>query len=137
MEISFSLPHVFNPLSSSVEDTEALKVLLDTLIKLNVSYDRRYHPLPLYKAGVIYGRTTVWDTVPALYARKYGDCKSLSAALIAEYLVKGIPALPMFRFKKRKDGGSDWHILVLVDGTRFEDPSSILGMNKDELKHFR
>jgi hypothetical protein len=43
----------------------------------------------------------------------------------------------MFRFKKRKDGGSDWHILVLVDGTRFEDPSSILGMNKDELKHFR
>jgi hypothetical protein len=136
MEISFCLPNVFNPQSSPVDDAEALKVLLDTLIKLNVSFCRKYHPKPLYKAGVIYGRTTIWDTIPALYARKFGDCKSLSAALIAEYLVKGIPAIPMFRFKKRKDGGKDFHILVLVDG-RFEDPSANLGMNRDELKYFR
>ena len=136
MEISFDLPHVFNSQSSSVCDAEALKVLLDTLIKLNVSYVRKYHPLPLYRSGVIYGRTSIWDTIPALYARKYGDCKSLSAALIAEYLVNGIPALPMFRFATRKDGGKNFHILVLVDG-QFEDPSVKLGMNKSELKYFR
>ena len=138
MEIAFDLQHVFHPTSSSLDDAEALKILLDALIRLDLSYVRRHNPAPLYKSGVVYGRTTIWDPIPALYARGYGDCKSLSCARIAEYLAQGIPAKPVFRFRKRpSDGGKDFHILILVNGERWEDPSRILGMGKDENRHFR
>jgi hypothetical protein len=138
VEIAIDLQHVFNPLSSSLDDSEALKILLDALIRLNLTYVRRYNPVPLYKSGVVYGRTTIWDPIPALYARGYGDCKSLSCALVAEYLAKGIAAKPVFRFRKRAgNGGKDFHILVMVNGERWEDPSRILGMGKDENQWFK
>jgi hypothetical protein len=132
MKIEIDMPHVFHTGSTELEDAEALKTMLDALIKLDISYIRHNHPLSLYESGVVYGRTTIWDTIPALYARGYGDCKSLSAALVAEYLCKGIDAKPVFRFKKRFDGGKDFHILVCVNGERWEDPSRKLGMGRDE-----
>ncbi|MGH9966569.1 MAG: hypothetical protein ACREBG_01880 [Pyrinomonadaceae bacterium] len=133
MQIIYNLPHVFNG-SSHVEDAYALRALLDCLVRLNLAFLRNHPVQNLYRSGVIYGRTTWWEPIPALYRRKYGDCKSLSAALIAEYVINGIEAKPVFRFNPRGDA-KDFHILVqTMNG--FEDPSKRLGMGKNECAKF-
>lgn len=139
MNVTFNLSHVFYPESSPEDDSYVLKALLDCLIQINLEYVRKYHPVPLYQAGVVYGRTTIWDPIPALYHRGYGDCKSLSAALIAEKLNSGLIAKPVFRFYKRSDGGKNFHILVLTEKNNtfdWEDPSRVLGMGKPETSYF-
>jgi hypothetical protein len=142
MEILFSLPHVFSgpaspadPELAHVDNACALRVLLDALIGLNLAYMRFHQCKPLYKAGVRYGRTQEWECIPALYRRRYGDCKSLAAALIAQYRLAGVQADPVFRWVVNDDGGTDYHILVQTN-TGFEDPSKVLGMGKDECARF-
>lgn len=96
----------------------------------------------MYDSGVKYGRTEQWDNILALYKRGIGDCKSLTAALVAEYYIQGIKAKPVFRSANNWQGGRNYHILVLVPGRNgidkkeFEDPSRKLGMGADELRHF-
>lgn len=137
MQIIFDLPHVFNYNSDEVENALALKNLLDCLVNLNISY-LRTNPgtVPLYNAGVRYGRTLWWDTIPALYKRGYGDCKSLSAALVAQYKMQGKVARPVFRWVKNADGSTDYHILVETANGGYEDPSKVLGMGKNENSRF-
>jgi len=138
--VVWNLPHVFTSTSSEDENAYALRCLLDCLINLNLSYlkygKRRKIPR-LYElhdaGGITYHRTQIWDTIPGLYTRGYGDCKSLTAALIAQYLHEGKDCAPVFRFEKRPDGSGslDFHILVqTADG--FEDPSKVLGMGSNE-----
>src|SRR5574338_1109732 len=137
MQITYSLPHVFFPGASPVENARVLRVLLDMLIELNRVYLLSHTPPALYRSGVVYGRTKEWEPIPALYARRYGDCKSLSAALIAEYRHKGIACEPVFRWvrKPEREGHTDYHILVPTkDG--FEGPSKVLGMGKDENSNY-
>jgi hypothetical protein len=139
MQITIDLPHVFNPFSTEEENAYALRILLESLVALNRAFLRKHAVPTLYASGVLYGRTTIWDTIPALYARRYGDCKSLSAALIAQYRERGIPAHPVFRFYKEASGKTHYHILVmrtLRGVTAWEDPSKRLGMGKDELRWF-
>jgi len=139
MQITFSLPHVFYPGSNRDEDADALRDSLDYLIRLNLSFLRHTAVAPLYQSGVRYGRTTIWDTIPALYKRGYGDCKSLTAALVAQYRIARIDCAPVFRWVRRNDGSgsTDYHILVQVAPSKqnpdgFEDPSKVLGMGKNE-----
>jgi hypothetical protein len=135
------MPHVFHRGSSNLDNARALKLSLEYLIALNLIFldaqARLGHPVTnLYRSGVVYGRTLVWDTIPALYMRTYGDCKSLTAALIAQYRKAGIACNPVFRFRKnQRNGENDFHILVQRGGT-FEDPSKALGMGQDELRYF-
>jgi hypothetical protein len=138
MQITFDMPHVFSPRATPEENAYALRALLDCLISLNIAFLRTKRAPPLYQSGVRYGRTTIWDTIPALYGRRYGDCKSLSAALIAEYRILGMKAEPVFRFMPRNDGSGalDFHILVQLGDGSFEDPSKKLGMGQDENAHF-
>lgn len=138
MQITFELPHVFVPSSTEEENAYALRILLECLISLNRAFLRKHSVPPLYRSRVFYGRTDVWDPIPALYLRGYGDCKSLAAALIAEYREQGIPATPVFRFSD-VNGRKLFHILVskTVNGqAKWEDPSRALGMGADELKWF-
>lgn len=131
MRITFDLPHVFDAQSSSLDDAKALRVMLDALISVNLAFLHANTAPALYRSGVRYGRTVVWDSIPALYARGFGDCKSLSAARIAEIRHAGGEANPVFRWKRRPDGGKDFHILVMrPDG--WEDPSRKLGMGSNE-----
>jgi hypothetical protein len=131
MEITLNFPHVFHPKSSRLEDAYVLKALLDALITINRRF-LQHHAVPsLYKSGVVYSRTEEWDSIPALYARGYGDCKSLACARVAEIRNSGGVANVTFRWVQREDGGKDFHILVSKGGT-WEDPSRILGMGKDE-----
>ena len=161
MEITFTLPHLFASGVSPRENAEGLRVLLDTLIALDSWFLRHHSAAPLYRSGVVYARTDDWETIPALYAHgfhgtdkpgsnfpprlgTFGDCKSLTAALIAEYRMAGIACEPVFRFSPLpgRRGDNMFHILVRVlpcarfpQGT-WEDPSVRLGMGRDELAPF-
>jgi hypothetical protein len=153
VDIVYSLPHLFHPGISPRENAEGLRVLLDCLVALNCWYLRHHPARPLYAAGVVYARTDDWETIPALYADGYhgtdkpgsnhparrgvfGDCKSLTAALIAEYRMRGVNAEPVFRFAPMGNGEQMFHILVRTP-QGWEDPSARLGMGRDELAYFR
>ncbi len=127
--IVFRIVDAFNPRSTDKQNAIALEALLRCLIDLNILWLQQYPNTPaLYDSGVYYSRTTVWDTIPALYARGYGDCKSLTAARIAElWLTMNIHTIPVFRFDTQADG-TMFHILVMMLDGLNEDPSKILGM---------
>lgn len=156
MEITFDLPHLYAPGTSPRENAEGLKVLLDALTALDQWFIRHHAPRPLYASGVVYGRTDLWETIPALYAASYhgtdrddstfrprfgrfGDCKSFTAARVAELRERGLAAEPVFRFATRPGGSNLFHILVRwrdSQGEYWEDPSARLGMGRDELSYF-
>lgn len=137
MEITYNLPHVFNPSANSEDNAYALRALLDCLTSINLGYLRNHSVPHLYRAGVVYGRTKLWEPIPAILARGYGDCKSLTPWLLAQYKREGVEARPVFRWiKNPMTGATDFHILVerlLPNGTLvFEDPSRVLGMGANE-----
>lgn len=160
MDITLNIHQAFYPGASELDNALALRALLDCMVNLNLAYLRYHSAPPLYESGVVYGRTDIWEPTKSLYlpnkhshqrgrtlfwdpigtsgGKQRGDCKSLSSALIAEYLMKGKKAEPVFRWVKRKDhsGLLDFHILVKTGLNTFEDPSAKLGMGKDELKWF-
>lgn len=136
MRIEIDIPHAFAKGSAPLANGRALRPLLDCMIQLNVGYlqdcaDAGVWVPPLYRAGVVYDRTVIWDTIPAVIKRGYGDCKSLATWLIAERRFAGLEAEPTFRWVKNSQGGTDFHILVQVPGG-FEDPSKVLGMGANE-----
>lgn len=137
MEITFDLPHVFHPEASREENALCLQSLLEMLIQINMIYRQRHAVPELYRSGVRYAKTQKWLTIPALYRDRKGDCKSLTAALVAEYRLANVFARPVFRFIERKNGNGilDFHILVQTS-TGFEDPSKMLGMPHSEIEKF-
>ena len=105
-----------------------LRVLLEALTACDMIFLKKHRVPGLYDSGVVYGRTQVWDSIPDLYERTYGDCKSLTATRVAELRTKGEDARPVFRFMQNpQTGRRDFHILV-QRGKSFEDPSRTLGM---------
>jgi hypothetical protein len=136
VHITFNIPWAFEGDTSRLVNARALKALLDCQVALNLAYLADHAAPPLYKAGVVYGRTQLWEPIPAVLARGFGDCKSLAPWLVAEYRKKGINADTVFRWIKNNRGGTDFHILVVLpDGTN-EDPSKVLGMGKDENRRY-
>jgi hypothetical protein len=127
---------VFHPNCKELNNAIVLKYLMDCLIQLNLQYLQECslsgtYVHPLYKSGVYYDRTTAWDSIPALYQRGYGDCKSLTAALVAERRFSGKDASAVFRSTRTPKGERDYHILVqTLRG--YEDPSKVCGMGKEE-----
>ena len=139
-EVLLNLPHSFE--IDEALNSRILRRMLDGLIACNCVY-LKFHPQTptLYRSGVVYDRTKVWESIPALYSvkpdgRKFGDCKSLTAAMVAILRMKGIAANPTFRWNRRDDGGLDYHILVQTN-EGFHDPSKVLGMGADENVWFR
>jgi hypothetical protein len=129
VRICFDLGGVFYGGASDEDNALALQALLEALIAVDRVYLRRFSKTrKLYDSGVHYARTQVWDSIPDLLQRRYGDCKSLSAMRIAELRESGQKAQPVFRFATNpQTGHKDFHILVqLLKG--WEDPSRKLGM---------
>lgn len=145
MLISYSMVHVFHPGSNKLLNARTLRASMDYMITVNrifLEECSRSGAVPLkwrnlYQSGIVYDRTVWWEPIPALIRRGYGDCKSLSAAWIAQaQFFRRQPCRPVFRFVDNADGSTDYHILVeLQDGT-FEDPSKVLGMGADEVAKF-
>jgi hypothetical protein len=130
--VVFGIDGAFNPHSSKSQNAAALRALLDCLVELNVIYRLAFPNTPgLYQSGVFYHlmpSKAPWDTIPTLYARRFGDCKSLVAARIAELRQQGCIAKPVFRHIKA-GWGTMFHILILYPNGQWECPSRILGMN--------
>jgi hypothetical protein len=137
--ITFDLPCCFDSSSDPVSNAKALQTLLNCLSAINLIY-LQFRPgcIPsLYESGTIYDRTQIWDSIPALYRRGFGDCKSLTAALVAEYAAQGIKSRPVFRWMVDKaDNQTNYHILVQTS-QGFEDPSKVCGMEKHENSYFK
>jgi hypothetical protein len=137
--VTFDVPTCFDSASHPTPNAKALQALLNCLAAINLIY-LEFRPggciPPLYESGVVYGRTQIWDSIPALYQRGYGDCKSLTAALIAEYAAQGIKSRPVFRWAVDSEKQTQYHILVLSP-QGFEDPSKVCGMDKDENAYFK
>lgn len=142
MLISYNLPHVFHPGSDKLLNARTLRIMMDAMVSMNrvflEEHKRLDYAVPLlYKSGVVYDRTTWWEPIPALYGRGYGDCKSLTAAWIAQaQYFRKLPSRPVFRFVDNADGTTDYHILVELPNGTFEDPSKVLGMGADEVAKF-
>lgn len=127
--VVFTIDRAFNPRASDQVNAAALEVLLACLCELDMIW-LRYHPghIPLYETGIFYERTTIWDTIPALYARGFGDCKSLSAVRVAEMRSRGQWCRATFRHKSEVNS-TMFHILIMLGaGDSWEDPSKALGM---------
>jgi hypothetical protein len=131
MRICFDLGGVFFAGASDEDNALALQAMLEALIAIDRVYLRRHPRTPkLYASGVRYGRTQVWDSIPDMLTRRYGDCKSLTAMFVAELRQAGEAAKPVFRFATNpQTGQKDFHILV-QRGRSFEDPSRKLGMEQ-------
>jgi hypothetical protein len=130
-----NLSDVFVPESSTLENAKVLAALMRALTEADVAY-LEHHKVPkLYASRVVYARTNEWERIPDVLARGWGDCKSLSAWLVAEYRMQGVWAVPVFRWKRRPNGVSDYHILVQTR-KGYEDPSKVLGMGGSEWDHF-
>jgi hypothetical protein len=124
----FILPHAFESGSSRKVNARALAALCDSLIGINLAFLADYRVPALYNAGVRYARTEEWLTTPALYQLKYGDCKSLACARIAELRHGGHAASAVFRWAPHPTKHLVYHILVQTE-KGYEDPSKILGMD--------
>jgi hypothetical protein len=137
-QVTFDLPSVFQSDSNPVDNAKALQSLLHCLCDIDEEFlKHRWGTVPLlYDSGVIYDRTQVWDSTPALYARGYGDCKSLACARVAELRVMGEFAIPVFRWLADGDGQTNYHILNQTD-YEFEDPSKVCGMGQNENAYFK
>jgi len=138
--VTFDLPQCFDSASDPVSNAVALQALLHCLGAIDLIY-LQMRPgciAPLYESGVVYDRTQVWDSIPALYQRGFGDCKSLTAALVAEYAAQGIKSKPVFRWMvDKKDNQTNYHILVMGPNGTFEDPSKVCGMEENENSYFK
>lgn len=125
--VVFRIDDAFARQSSDLKNATALRTLMNCLIELNVIW-LRFHPtVPLYHSGVYYRRTTLWDTIPCLYARGWGDCKSLAACRVAENYRDRRWCRSVFRFLPGKSSIM-FHILLMYADGSWEDPSKALGM---------
>lgn len=130
--IVFTVVNAFDRRSLATKNALALDALMTCLIELDSLYlklraQKGIETPFLYDTPVYYERTIVWDTIPALYRRGFGDCKSLAACRVAELRRIGIPCEAVFRF----DGNvhmTMFHILVMHEDGTFEDPSKVKGM---------
>lgn len=132
MQITIDFPHVFCGDATPSDNAPVLERLLEVMVEADAVYLRKFPNTPfIYKAGVRYGRTEIWDTIPAILEKGFGDCKSLAPWLVAYYRTIGKPARCVFRWAKSPRAALDFHILVQTrDG--FEDPSKVLGMGTNE-----
>lgn len=126
--VAFRIDNAFARHSSDLQNAAALRTLMNCLVELNIIW-LRFHPstLPLYQTPVYYRRTTLWDTIPCLYARGWGDCKSLAACRVAENHRNKLWCRSVFRFLPGKSSIMFHILLMYADGT-WEDPSKALGM---------
>lgn len=112
----------------------------DFLYRCDVDYLIAYgKKVPgFYESGIRYETPEnacggdVWQDIPTLLRRGFGDCKDLACFRAAELTVKeGIYAKPIVRRKWMQNGFALYHVVVMYPDGRIEDPSAALGMPVD------
>lgn len=130
---------------------QAIKPLLDALVKVDQLYLLSHHVPPLYQSGVVYADEPWQDhedfaPVPTILSRGFGDCDDLAPWRCAELRNQGRKASIRIAWRKIPGKGKMFHIIVRRpfeaaafdpkymfiprDGSRtmIEDPSIRLGM---------
>jgi hypothetical protein len=107
-----------------------IKDFVNTLIRINIRQMKRRRMPRLYESGIRYRREKLgnenWQTIEQLTESRYGDCEDLVAARVAELRMRGIRAQPWFSRR-----GATWHVFIKLPSGKIEDPSALLGMNKN------
>ena len=112
---------------------ECLKALTAINVHILRFYAKRGTPRPHpYNAGVRYeaepeGQEDWLDAIEVLRL-KAGDCEDLACWVSAHYQMQGVAAHPIFVWRVMPDGGTLYHIQVLLPDGSIEDPSKHLGM---------
>jgi hypothetical protein len=111
---------------------------LDTLVRVNlwcIRASRRrilgHGPYaPLYKIICYQPEPPgqeIWQSIEALYMRRWGDCEDLACARVAERLAVGDPC--KVKLSRAESGGKIlYHVVVKNPDGEIEDPSRMLGM---------
>jgi hypothetical protein len=127
--VVFKIDRAFNGRASDEQNAIALETLLAALCALNrIWLDYHPHTPMLEQTNVYYARTLVWDTIPALFGRGFGDCKSLTACEVAEFRRAGVWCRPVFRFQGPPNA-TMFHILLMFQDASWKDPSAERGMH--------
>lgn len=110
----------------------------DFLFRCDVDYLLAYPngQVPrLYESGVFYQTPEspcggdVWQDIPTLLKRGFGDCKDLACYLAAERCVfDRIYCKPIVRRRWISDDFALYHVVVMYPDGSIEDPSEVLGM---------
>jgi hypothetical protein len=114
---------------------DAIRYVLEGVVRVNQFYMRLHHVPSLYSSGVRYqeepeGTVEEFATIPVVLKRKWGDCDDLAPWRCAELRETGENAHIRIIWKKsRITGRRMYHVVVRrADGT-IEDPSARLGMH--------
>lgn len=118
---------------------DKILALLQALTYLNQLY-LRDHPEtpPIYKSGITYKLPEQFSgdgfggehfrDIPRILENGGGDCDNVASWRAAELREMGINARPYITWRKRADGGTTYHVIVLWPDGGSEDPSLLLGM---------
>jgi hypothetical protein len=110
----------------------------DFLFRCDVDYLLAYgNAVPrFYDAGLRYKSPEdacggdIWQDIPTLLGRRYGDCKDLSCFRAADLVVRQkVDARPIVKRRFYPSGFALYHVVVLLPNGDIEDPSKILGMD--------
>lgn len=138
---------LFQDESERANSQKRVLVLLEALTLCNQFYLAEHPDAPLmYQAGIKYKipaqfgtssgeggvpgyRGEVFRDIPRIIENGGGDCDNVACWRAAEIRHRlGIGAKPYITWRKRADGGTTYHVIVLWPDGSSEDPSLLLGM---------
>lgn len=76
----------------------------------------------------ICGGGEIFREIPRIIENGGGDCDNVAAWRCAELRELGVDAMPYITWRKRPDGGTTYHVIVMWPDGSSEDPSLLLGM---------
>lgn len=126
--IRYKLPAQFDP-TEAPGAAEVMAWLRETNAPRNVMDAFRTDQTMLSK--IINGE--VFRDIPRIIQNGGGDCDNVASWRAAEIRHRlGIAAKPYITWRKRPDGGTTYHVIVIWPDGSSEDPSLLLGMKKDD-----
>lgn len=125
-------------LQNSRQLAHIIRMLLETLVDVDLTYLSTHNAPCIYESGVRYqmeppGKEE-FAAVPVVIARGWGDCDDLACWRVAELRKHGERAWPRVEWRKFPNGRL-YHVVVrrgrypMEDPRSVEDPSALLGMN--------
>jgi hypothetical protein len=142
---------LFDKESDRENSQKRVLVLLEALTLCNQFYLQEHPETPLiYQSGIRYKmpaqfesgaaeggvpgyKGEVFRDIPRIIENGGGDCDNVASWRAAELRHRlGVAAKPYITWRKRDDGGTTYHVIVIWPDGSSEDPSLLLGMPKDD-----
>ena len=130
--VTFELSRALSPQVPAVEQLEPLQALVEALYRIDLEWYAATPDAPSVLSGVVEyvpdpRGVERWLDAGQLLERGRGDCKSIAAAVAAEWTLAGRRAMPLV--VPVGDELPDFHVVVVTldDGAKY-DPCVPLGM---------